>query len=95
MRIHSHALWALTVCLAASVALAQGQKKPAGKAASGKTKITWYGHAAFLVETPGGAKIAIDPWMKNPKAPTDLKAPTALDAILVTHGHFDHVGEAQ
>ncbi len=90
---------ALIVCLAASLgssaAVAQGAKKPAGKAASGKTKITWYGHAAFVVETPGGAKIAIDPWLKNPNAPRDAKPPAALDAILITHGHFDHVGEAQ
>ena len=26
-------------------------------------KITWLGHATFLIETPAGKKIMIDPWV--------------------------------
>jgi len=35
---------------------------------SGKTTATWWGHAAWIVKSPGGATIAIDPWLKNPLA---------------------------
>ncbi|NOJ93821.1 metal-dependent hydrolase [Corallococcus coralloides] len=72
-------------------------KAAAGKAAAtaGKTEVTWWGHAAFVLKTPGGATIAIDPWFTNPKAPQGATWPEAVDAILVSHGHFDHVGETK
>lgn len=67
-----------------------------GPKASGKTTITWFGHAAFRVETPSGKSILIDPWLTNPTNPngkSDVKS-VAADLILVTHGHSDHVGDA-
>lgn len=61
------------------------------------TKLTWYGHAAFKLRTPGGKVLFIDPWISNPKNPTgkdDVGKIDKADLILVTHGHFDHVGDA-
>ncbi|RKH44133.1 metal-dependent hydrolase [Corallococcus sicarius] len=73
-----------------------GPKTATGaEAASGKTEVTWWGHAAFVVKTPGGAVLAFDPWLTNPKAPQGATWPEAVDAILVSHGHFDHVGETK
>lgn len=61
------------------------------------TKLTWYGHAAFKLITPKGKVLFIDPWIQNPKNVTghdDLLKIDKADLILVTHGHFDHVGDA-
>ncbi len=58
-------------------------------------RFTWLGHATFLVETPGKKTLLVDPWLEgNPSCPKNLKAPAHVDALLVTHGHFDHLGEA-
>lgn len=72
----------------------------AGLVWGAETKLTWHGHAAFEVVTPGGAVLLIDPWLKNPVNPNaqENKDPLAafekVDYILITHGHFDHVGDA-
>ena len=58
-----------------------------------KTTAQWVGHAAWIITTPGGAQIAIDPWFDNPKAPKGFKAPAALDAILVDARAFRPFGQ--
>jgi len=54
--------------------------------------LTWLGHAAFRVDSPGGKRIYVDPWLGNPKCPEGEKEPERVDLIALTHGHDDHVG---
>jgi L-ascorbate metabolism protein UlaG (beta-lactamase superfamily) len=55
--------------------------------------VTWLGHAAFRIDSPGGKRIYVDPWLSNPKCPDTEKEPDQVDLIALTHGHDDHVGE--
>jgi L-ascorbate metabolism protein UlaG (beta-lactamase superfamily) len=58
-------------------------------------KITWLGHSCFRLVTPAGKVIYIDPWvMGNPACPEAEKQVRRADALLCTHGHFDHIGDA-
>jgi len=56
-------------------------------------KINYQGHSCFILDD-GRKKVVIDPFFKgNPFAtmkPEDVK----VDAILVTHCHYDHLGDA-
>ncbi len=84
----------LACSLLATTALAAEPKAPATAA---RTAITWYGHAAFKIVTPAGKILFVDPWLKNPankNGEADLAAVDKADLVLVTHGHFDHVGDA-
>lgn len=57
-------------------------------------QLTWHGHSCFLLEH-AGARIIIDPFLTgNPKAVIGTTDLPALDAILVSHGHGDHLGDA-
>jgi L-ascorbate metabolism protein UlaG (beta-lactamase superfamily) len=57
--------------------------------------ITWLGHSTLVVETPEGKRLIIDPWLdENPGVPEDFDGIHSLDGLLLSHGHFDHAGDA-
>lgn len=61
------------------------------------TQLTFYGQAAFKLETASGKILLIDPWLRNPlltNAEEELKKLDRVDIICLTHGHNDHVGES-
>ncbi len=81
------------------VKFAQG----AQTAADTLTTVTWYGHSAFLLEMEG-KRILLDP-MFGPAAspfsffgqryayaqPIDLNQFTEIDAVIISHDHYDHL----
>ncbi len=55
-------------------------------------KVSYHGHSVVKIET-NGKTILIDPFITGNEL-TDLKAEEVkVDAILLTHGHGDHVGD--
>jgi L-ascorbate metabolism protein UlaG (beta-lactamase superfamily) len=56
-------------------------------------ELTWLGHSAFRVESPGGKRIYVDPFLQNPRCPENEREPERCDLIVLTHGHDDHVGD--
>ena len=86
----------LVLTLAATPA-AESQTKREPAAGRKEFKVTWLGHAAFEVVSAGGTRLLIDPFLtKNPATPEAFRdlARYKVDAILVSHSHSDHSGDA-
>lgn len=59
-----------------------------------ETKIMWLAHAGFRISTGNGKILYIDPWIENPLSPVTVDDVGEATMVLVTHDHFDHVGQA-
>lgn len=54
--------------------------------------VSWLGHASLRLKLDDGTTVLIDPWLEgNPACPESEWNQTGVDAIYITHGHFDHV----
>ncbi|MGP1908559.1 MBL fold metallo-hydrolase [Metabacillus sp. JX24] len=63
-----------------------------------KNSVTWIGHSTFLIQT-GGINILTDPvWAERmgmqrrlTKPGMPIRALPEIDAVLISHGHYDHL----
>ena len=56
------------------------------------TEITWYGHACWSIKSKQYT-LLIDPFLDESPSAAVKSVDVDADFILVTHGHFDHVGD--
>lgn len=56
-------------------------------------KITYIGHACFLIEDGAGHKLAIDPYQKG-SVPGLADHDLTADEVVCSHGHYDHDDKA-
>ncbi|MFD1810764.1 MBL fold metallo-hydrolase [Rhodococcus gannanensis] len=79
---------------------------PLAPAKAGDLAVTWYGHASALVEIDG-ARVLTDPvWSHRVSpsgvigparlhpTPVDIDALPAVDVVLISHDHYDHLDKA-
>lgn len=80
--------------------------RPAPPADTAGLRITWYGHASALVETPAG-RVLVDPVFSARCSPSELVGPRRLHpvpvpvdrlpsvaAVVISHDHYDHLDVA-
>lgn len=79
---------------------------PASSTPSDRVRAAWFGHSTVLVELDG-ARVLIDPVWSNRVSPSQLVGPKRLhpvpaaleslphlDAVVISHDHYDHLDRA-
>lgn len=57
-------------------------------------EITWLGHSTFQLRLETGEVFVFDPWVDNNPVYPKSHQFQRVDAILVSHAHFDHIHDA-
>ena len=57
-------------------------------------EITWLGHGTFQLQLSSDEVIVVDPWTDGNPAYPARHSFERIDAMLITHGHFDHIHDA-
>lgn len=63
-------------------------------AAAGQVELEHVAHACFVVESPGGTRIAVDPYSGTRWLGFGFPDDLDVDAVLITHPHYDHDASA-
>lgn len=57
---------------------------------NGQVKVEYIAHASFILESPEGTRLAIDPYNGKHSLGYYFPDNMAADAVAITHPHFDH-----
>ncbi|CAM2771457.1 MBL fold metallo-hydrolase [Prescottella defluvii] len=79
---------------------------PLAPAAAGELAVTWFGHSSVLVEVDG-RRVLADPVWSERVSPSSVVGPArmhpvpmsladlpAIDAVVISHDHYDHLDQA-
>ncbi len=62
----------------------------AGPIAEAQVRVEYVAHACFVVESPSGVRVLVDPYNGTRWLGYSFPAPMAADVVLVSHPHYDH-----
>jgi L-ascorbate metabolism protein UlaG (beta-lactamase superfamily) len=78
------------VAVSGSGAAAAGNAADAGATQANAVRLEYIAHAAFVIESPGGTRVVIDPYNGNIWLGYGFPEGIEADAVVVSHPHYDH-----